>query len=963
MASPGPGYNPEVSLLQGGTAPILPVQGGGSMEAGAVPAGYKPDVSLLNTHVSAQIVAVKGGGPQKGGEELKAYQDYVVESYTPPLEMIAVPELPSSSERRTLVNQYTELMKPSMLEVKSLEKGPEPFSLSDAVAPTYQRCATESGRPRVGPQFLETVRKRVVLIDTPEPQIWIIPQMEGRVSRFLQYMKLIPRTAEGKIQSNMFVIFTGSFFSTTTMNDNFNLYHQFLLEKVKSPKNLYILNQLTSDFITISCNILRSMYSAETLRAPDSQQKPLSTFFEPDVIVFTKPQILLRNSELPVQREDSSVKLSKILSLPKFPVQSFLIVPSKDVYDRIPSDDDTDIPAEKRYFFLSFQRTAKEIKTTLKADIKCPEGSGCQGFTVAYKLVEIGDDRRIDSPGLFLLWKNPTQQPFFKGGAIPPSPPPPPGGPEAPAAPEEPPAAPTAPPKPLPAFEAAEPAKPLEEPFVADPTTTDSKSTLTMELNGIDYTIRIPYDPKVKEDWKAAKFTEGEATFLNAMQLTSALLSETFGSKGWKPKVAEFLLSLTRSNCFKDPTLLSTRECSSSQEFVKRVYLTQYNRSLKAMYEKLGMPTPDTLEDLLAALKRLGRIGPTKGTEGLTKDQFTGDLLNRFATILYNPETKEYTVDLVEMPEDVYAMLMKLKFYRAESKSYEDIRRVILEQQGIPIPEEPTATPPPPPPPEETLYTIQDIQEVSKISQDAFDSIYTTGDGLCFYRAVLKGLLENPPEDKDALYVPTEKESLTFIKQIKEQLEKQKQKLLVKADASRSTPVETYFNEQFAPKAGEPEEIPLDGASQKDRDSRIRVGDVLKKMSFADYLKAIDDPDPEKRPYAEVHSAGIGTLAAKLTRTVIVVYVKLGTLFNLVGYYNEEEAAKGLPINRFIFLDHVGGNHYNLLKLKEGVEFPKKEGGGEERIEIGTVKILKSQTRKTRNHLGNLTRRHARHDH
>jgi len=932
------------------------------MEAGAVPVGYRPDVSLLTPHVDATIQAVKGGGSQKGGEEsVKAYQDYVVESYTPPLEMVAIPDLPSSSDRRALVNQYTELMKPSLLEVKSLEKGPEPFLLSDAVAPTYQRCATETGRPRVGPQFLETVRKRIVLIDTPDPHIWIVPQIEGRVSRFLQYMKLIPRTAEGKIQSNHVVVFTGSFFSTTTMNDNFNLYHQFLLEKVKNPKNLYVLNHLTSDFITISCNILRSMYSAETLRAPESQQKPLSTFFEPDVIVFTKPKILLRNSELPVQREDSSVKLSKILSLPKFPVTSFLIVPSKDVYDRIPSDDDTDIPAEKRFFFLSFQRTAKEIKTTLKAEIKCPEESGCQGFTVAYKLVEIGDDRRIDAPGLFLLYKSTEPTPFFKEkGAVPPVPP----GPERPEIPsEEPPSeAPPSPPKPLPAFEAETPAKPLEEPFVSDPTATESKSTLTMDLNGLEHTVRIPYDPKVKEDWKAAKFTEGEAGFLNAMQLTSALLSETFGSKGWKPKLAEFLLSLTRSNCFKDPTLLTTRECSTSQEFVKRVYLVQYNRSLKAMYEKLGMPTPDTLEDILAALKRLGRVGPTKGEEGLTKYQFTGDVLNRYATIQFDPKTNEYFVDLVQMTDDVYTLLNKLKFFRAESKSYADIVRVILEQKGIPVPEAPTPPEAPKPPETETLYTIEDIQDISKLSQDAFDSIYTAGDGLCFYRAVLKGLLENPPEDKDSLYVPTETESLTFVKELKTELSKQKQSLLIKETASSSQPVETFFNTQFAPKAGEPEEIPLDGATQQDRDSRIRVGDRLKKMTFADYLKAMDDPDGEKRPYAEVHSAGIGTLAAKLTRTVIVIYVKLGKLFNLVAYYNEEEAAKGLPINRFIFLDHVGGNHYDLLKLKDGVEFPKKEGGGEELIEIGTVKV-KTQTRKTRNHLGGLTRRHARHDH
>ncbi len=60
MASQPPaGYNPEASLLQGGTATIHPVQGGGGMEAGAAPAGYNPGVSLLNTGNNAPILAVR----------------------------------------------------------------------------------------------------------------------------------------------------------------------------------------------------------------------------------------------------------------------------------------------------------------------------------------------------------------------------------------------------------------------------------------------------------------------------------------------------------------------------------------------------------------------------------------------------------------------------------------------------------------------------------------------------------------------------------------------------------------------------------------------------------------------------------------------------------------------------------------------------------------------------------------
>ena len=60
-----PGYNPNVSMLQGGNAPILPVQGGGGI--GVPPTtSYNPSVSLLEGGTGV-IEAVKGGGADEGG--------------------------------------------------------------------------------------------------------------------------------------------------------------------------------------------------------------------------------------------------------------------------------------------------------------------------------------------------------------------------------------------------------------------------------------------------------------------------------------------------------------------------------------------------------------------------------------------------------------------------------------------------------------------------------------------------------------------------------------------------------------------------------------------------------------------------------------------------------------------------------------------------------------------------------
>ena len=142
MASQVPtGYNPETSLLTGGTAPILPVQGGGGMDAGGVPAAYNPDQSLLNSGHNAPIVPIRGGGsvgpgssvlgiqghkpPTEGGAEgEKPYESYSFEQYDPPFKMISIPPLPDNIARRAVITEYTKKSAPDLMEVKRLEREP-----------------------------------------------------------------------------------------------------------------------------------------------------------------------------------------------------------------------------------------------------------------------------------------------------------------------------------------------------------------------------------------------------------------------------------------------------------------------------------------------------------------------------------------------------------------------------------------------------------------------------------------------------------------------------------------------------------------------------------------------------------------------------------------------------------------------------------------------------------------------
>jgi hypothetical protein len=691
MASqPPPGYNPEASLLQGGTASILPVQGGGGgMEAGAAPPGYNPAQSLLNTPSTAQIVAVKGGGKQTGGDETKPYEGFFLEKYDPPLEMIEIPGLPDSSVRRNRITKYITASLPSLKEVQSLERAPVTFAFTNEVAPTYQKCATETGKRRLPLNFFEIVRKRIVLIDEPEPYIWIVPNLKGNVSRFIQYMDQIPKTPEGALQEKHYVIFTGSFFSLSSTPDNTLLYDEFLKRKLENMNQMYYINNLNDDFVNAACSIVRSIYAVDTLRSTDGQEKPLSAFFEPDIIIFTKAHIVLKNSELPVQREDNRVKISTLLTLPKFTSKSFLIVPSRELTDELPNDSD-DAPPEKKYFTFFFHRNVtKQIKTPATSSLQCPPNQTCSGFKGGYTLSDLGDERKIEELGLYLITKNTDKMPFLKEpGSVLPAVPEPNATEELPkAAIAEPDAATasTSVPKPRVLGSLPKP-KPKPKPFVANPSAVKAKLDQSLSIDNNQYRIRIPMEKAVRDDWMKGNFTVDEVNLLNALQLSIDLLEEAFGTSGWQVKLTDFLESLVMSNCYQDTRLMTRIECSNSQQFVRKIYFVLYNRSLSSLYDSLGYVKPSKILDVLETLKRLAALGVGSGprSSGIGKHEFTGDVFGRFYTIQFDPVKKEYYVDFVVLDDATQKLLDDLKMYREEDTDIDVILNAVLKHKGIP---------------------------------------------------------------------------------------------------------------------------------------------------------------------------------------------------------------------------------------------------------------------------------------
>jgi hypothetical protein len=1061
-----PGYNPEVSLLQGGNAPIVPVQGGGGMEAGAgLPPDYNPSNSLLNVGVSVPIVPIRGGS-QEGGDGKTAYEEYVIERYEPTLTSVSVPTMAPEVRKGTLiplVQLYKKAVEPKLLDLKSFLRDPMPFVPEDEDSPLYKICPTPGGVRSIKPKFFQRVRRRIVTITYENPKIFLFPNINGEVSKFVQYMKLVTDDA-GMMKPGYFVLLTGSFFSENR-DENAMLYIEFLKAKQKNPETLYHLIELTPEFVMASCELYKVIYSESYLEGAEGKNRPLVPFFEPNIVIFRTQHLVFKTSELPIQRDDPTVKVSEMLTkTPPEKYASIVITPRLGTVDELPGNTG-DAPEEKKYFRFDLSPTLyKFFKFPPESAIQCPKGKSCQNFKAGYTLNErLADDLKLPETGIYVIYKNTDKMPLLKEegatlsaeelAALSAAPKPPA---KIEATKEE---------KPVPteavkeeegakleerAFEElAEPEVPLslKEQYKASPLITKALEERTVEVNSFKFFIRYPLEEGISDDWKEGKFTQSEVDFLNMLELTPSLVKKAFGTKFANQKLAEFLQSIVLSNCFEDVSLLSKNECSNTHAFVKQIYFTKLRFLLESMYNELGVLKPLSFLDLIALLKKLLKDKPLEPIR-ISKANFRGDLLDPLKKIYFDTSTGLFSIDFSTIPEDIKK---EIKFYRFTDMDYNTVVGLLFgmmesleeeEERGPIEPEEeeeeekkpsmvnrlktrltgskskfrntmsslkrslssspslssraktffsrpgkpslftslkspftgsrstfgntistlkrsttpstkrpsfftrpgspktPFTKPPPTP---ERPYVLEDIRSYNPPT-DYFDVIQTAGDGLCFYRAILKGLQKSPTSNKKSFpsrYNPNEKDSVTFIKQVKEELEKQRGTLEI-----GGVPVEEFFNEMYAPKAGEEKVIGphADGTpfTIEEKRGRIQYKGSLHKMRFQEYLDLMDTEKPEDIPYAD-SDAGVGQIAALLKDILLVVYRKLpdGTYdYTTKVFYNTENFEENsFPLSKVVFLENVNGNHYNLLKAKSGKEWPHREenvvGGGEEHFDLG----------------------------
>jgi hypothetical protein len=109
--------------------------------------------------------------------------------------------------------------------------------------------------------------------------------------------------------------------------------------------------------------------------------------------------------------------------------------------------------------------------------------------------------------------------------------------------------------------------------------------TIEVYVDGQKWTFRDPRQTEytstldattsrnlVMQNWERGIYSASEAGFLNHVNLSPRILSETFGSDVWKKMVAKFLNNLVTSNCFEDTDILSKGQCEDTRIFLNEVF-------------------------------------------------------------------------------------------------------------------------------------------------------------------------------------------------------------------------------------------------------------------------------------------------------------------------------------------------------------------------------------------------------
>jgi hypothetical protein len=251
MSAP-PGYNPSVSLLQGGTAPIVAVQGGGG-----APAGYNASVSLLDGGNSAPIVGVMGGG---GTETVLEIYD-ITDTRFPEAQSTFMQDMRSlrSEDIDWKINKWKFELSASYQAYKKTREATWHQVLNEMRAPTPRTLFPTFENPgEVGKNIpLPSFPKLGLVLSELTERFIVLPRISGDPEKFLNCIEyLIMRgvlredTVGGRAQlrvvENTVIICQSPFYGPIQPgqeNDLAFLFYIFLRIVSNNPDSFYVLTE------------------------------------------------------------------------------------------------------------------------------------------------------------------------------------------------------------------------------------------------------------------------------------------------------------------------------------------------------------------------------------------------------------------------------------------------------------------------------------------------------------------------------------------------------------------------------------------------------------------------------------------------------------------------------------------------------------------------------------------------
>ena len=609
-----PGYNPDVSLLQGGTAPITPMRGGGSGVGPSQPTPPTPDynatASLLQGGTGV-IEPVKGGGSVKFASEVeertyskeappknvvRASRSYTLEIYGLDAEKSGLALDADLSARQRRLLKYVNQEKQTRLISSAATVGQADGQFAYTGYPVYGNC-----RPSLPLNFFDVMAKKVHFMDDKTHILWLIPNIRGNKEVFETiYEKLIDKgSLPGK---EHILIFTGAFYPDTPNETTLFLFDEILKLKEKNPGQVFVISTPDSTLFRNGCHILEKTYQMKsTLAKQQGKNKEIPTFFEPDVLVFPHENILIRSTPMPISAE-SKVSIGLLLRKK---------VAGRSYYIKGEAGRKTEPAPEMLQNFTTILSDLRAPETKnwppkSQQTIRCPVDMDCQDFEVGFPLERLGTTIFLNllETKLYLFHITKDKEPYLTGpkeedDML-----------DAKAQQEE---------------EEEEEEKEEEEEeielvpepvspvaeiqvpkipkghYKEDPNAKPSKESVTFQVEGFTFTIRVPdsiqnNDP-VRVDWLNERFTKSEADLLNGLQLSTYILNKAYGV-GYKWHVANFMASLALSSCFKESTLLLDSECGDARRFLRKIAFEVQRDCLTRATQEWGTPSKGFVETI-----------------------------------------------------------------------------------------------------------------------------------------------------------------------------------------------------------------------------------------------------------------------------------------------------------------------------------------------------------------------------